>query len=169
LSQFKFQKIPRSILTTDHPHRLFELVATSIRGQVEDPLYEVNPARVAAVPPAARTVYWIWLFQCEASLNGIEAFTLQALGTYAPQIHAALTAVGAKELVRRLEAAIPHARECDAEFTTLPDQSWFNRFVPVAAFPTLQSVDKGVYPIIDSLDGLVVAFFRSNEDALFEA
>jgi hypothetical protein len=115
---------------------------------------------------AAQVVYWLWRFQCEAGLNGLEVFTLNNLGIYSPQVHGALQIVGAKELVRRMEAAIPHARRSDAEFCLLKDQSWFEQFEPIPDFPTLQSVDVGVYPIIDSLAKLVVEFIRRNKRIL---
>jgi hypothetical protein len=170
-----FQKLPNQLLSKEDKHRLFELVATNIREQVEQPLYQRNLDRLAAVPREAQAIYWLWLFQCEASLNGIEDFILQSLGKYSPQIHEALTMVGALELGRRLEAAVPLAREWAAEFTTLSDQSWFNQFAPMPEFPTLQSVDrptpqsgeKDVYTIIESLDELVGAFIRSHEQVLF--
>jgi hypothetical protein len=168
VSLISFQKLPKQLLATDDKHRLFELVATEIREQVEQPLYQKNLERLAAVPREAQGIYWLWLFQCEASLNGIEDVILQSLGKYSAQIHEALTMVGARELARRLEAAVPLAREWGADFTTLPNQSWFDQFAPMPEFPTLEAVNENVYPIIDSLDDLVTAFVRSNEQVLFE-
>jgi hypothetical protein len=174
MSQFQFRKLPRSLIQRKKQDRLFQLAAEDIRKQVEDPPWIPNADRAAAIPPEAQTVYWLWLFVCEARGNGIEAFILNSLGECSPPIHAALTAVGAKEFVRRLEAAIPHARESCAEFTNLPDQSWFNQFAVVAEFPTLQSVDDlgsvrfGVYDLFDSLREAADAYIRSNEHVLFE-
>ncbi len=155
-------------------YRLFQLAATNIREQVEEPLYHENLERLAAVPRKAQVVYWLWLFQCEASLNGIEVFLIDSLGDCIPQVHEALAMVGAQELVRRLEAAIPWAALGSAEFTLLPDQFWFNQFRPVPEFPTLQSVDRPqsgetVYKVIHGLADLVAAFIRANEEVLFEA
>jgi len=180
LSQFQFRKLPRSLLQPEKQDRLFELAAEGIREQVEDPPWVPNADRAAAIPPEAQTVYWLWLFVCEASGNGIEVFILNSLGECSPQVHAALKAVGAKEFVRRLEAAIPLAREWAAEFTMLPDQSWFNQFTPVAEFPTLRSIDDkgpgrdagpgrfGVYALFDPLRDAADAFIRANEHVLFE-
>jgi hypothetical protein len=98
----------------------------------------------------------------------LEVFVLEPLGTFLPQIYVALKAVGAVELVHRLEAAIPLALEGTAEFKRTPDQSWFKQFARVAEFPTLQSVDEGVFPIICSVGDLAAAFIRSNEGVLFE-
>ena len=180
MSQFQFRKLPRSLLQPEKQDRLFELGAKFIRAQVEDPMWYPNAERAAAIPQEAQTVYWLWLFVCEASLNGIEVFILEPLGEHSREVHAALTAVGAKELVRRLEAAIPLAREGPAEFLTLPDQSWFNQFARVAEFPTLQSIDNagprrdagpgrfGVYALFDPLRDAADAFIRANEHVLFE-
>ncbi len=107
-------------------------------------------------------------------MNGIEVFLIDSLGDCIPQVHEALAMVGAQELVRRLEAAIPWAALGSAEFTLLPDQFWFNQFRPVPEFPTLQSVDRPqsgetVYKVIHGLADLVAAFIRANEEVLFEA
>jgi hypothetical protein len=140
LSQFQFRKLPRSLLQPEKQDRLFELGAKFIRAQVEDPMWYPNAERAAAIPQEAQTVYWLWLFVCEASLNGIEVFILEPLGEHSREVHAALTAVGAKELVRRLEAAIPLAREGPAEFLTcrtnpgsISSPGWrsFPRFSPL--------------------------------------
>jgi hypothetical protein len=149
--------------------RLFEAVWKEIAAQVEDRRFIINPDRVASIPIEAQTIYWLWYFQAEAAANGLEVFLLQSLGIYSPQIHAALQAVGSKELVRRLESAIPLARECScAEFGRLPDQSWFERFHRASEYPTLQSVDWGIYPIFDTLTSEVVAFIMANASVLFE-
>jgi hypothetical protein len=170
MSEFRFQKLPRSILGAGNEDRLVELTAESIRAKVEVPLYRVNADRVAGLPPEAQTVYWLWLFICEASCGLMDVFILEPLGKFAPQIHAALTAVGAKELLRLMEAAIPLARESGvAEFTTLTDQSWFNQFAPNPEFPTLQSTNAKVYGLIKSLRWCLASdFIRSNARALFE-
>jgi hypothetical protein len=163
-----FTRLPSSLLELGPSQSLFEHVANAIRQQVEHPLFTIDVARVGAVPPEAQTVYWLWLFKCEARCNGIEVFILEPLGIYAREMHQALRTVGASELVRRVEAAIALARQGPAEFKTLADQSWFNQFTQSLGFPTLQSVDAGVYPIIRALNGLVEEFIRSHSEALFE-
>lgn|GEM_PF-6057909 len=168
MSQFQFRKLSRSLFEPKKEGRLLELAAKDIAAQVEDVPHRPNPERAARLPPEAQTVYWLWHFFKEAQLGGMEVFILEPLGEYAPQIHAALVNVGATELVRRLEAAIPLAREGPAEFTTLPDQSWFEQFQPVRDFPTLQSIDQGIFPVIQSVTDTAGAFIRSNENTLFE-
>jgi hypothetical protein len=91
-----------------------------------------------------------------------------ALLIHAPEIHSALNLVGALELVRRLEAAVPLARHGYAEFRKLNDQSWFNQFDQAPQYPTLQSIDEGTFPIMRSLSDRVVIFIRTNEDILFQ-
>src|SRR5215217_661102 len=162
-----FKKLPRSVLRENDGHALFDRVANHIRDQVERPAFTVNLKRLQTVPAEAQTIYWLWLFQCEAGGGGIEVFVLNHLGLYSPQTCAALDAVGATELAGRLRAAIPHARRSAPEFERLEDQSWFDAIRPVPAFPTLQSVDKGVYPIIGSLSDGAATFIKSNADALF--
>ena len=164
----RFKKLSISLLELGPRRSLFEHVANAIRTQLERPPFTINLERVVASPPEAQTIYWLWLFKCEARCNGIEVFVLEPLGVYAPQIHQALITVGATELVRRIEAAVALAREGPAEFTTLPDRSWFDQFTESPEFPTLQSVDVGVYPIIRSLADAVEAFIRTHQEALFE-
>jgi hypothetical protein len=163
-----FHKFSRALLRTSHNHHFFELVADGICDQVEHPPCEVNLERLALVPQEVRTIYWLWRFQCEAGTGGMDVFILEPLGIYSPQIHAALKTVGAKELVHRLEAAIPFAREGPAEFTGLEDQTWFNQFTPVADFPMLESVNEGIFPLVHALSDIVAAFIRSHEATLFE-
>lgn len=162
-----FQKLPRSVLREKEGHRLFELVATHIREQAERPDFTVNLDRLRLAPAEAQTVYWLWLFQCEAGGGGIEVFVLNWLGIYSPQVCAALEKVGASELVHRLKAAIPHARASCADFNQLKDRSWFDDLEPAPEFPTLQSVDKGVFPVIGRLSDAAATFIASKADALF--
>jgi Domain of unknown function (DUF4375) len=169
MSQLHFRRLSRALLGPENQSRLFELAAKEITAQIEDPPHRRNPDRAAALPCEARTVYWLWHFFAEAQLGGMEVFILEPEGLFAPQIHAALVKVGATELVRRLEAAIPLAREDGvAEFSTLPDQSWFEQFRPVPDFPTFESIDAGVFPLIQSMTDAAAAFIRSHENALFE-
>jgi hypothetical protein len=170
MSQLQFRRLSRALLGPENQSRLFELAAKDITAQIEDPPhYRRNPDRAAALPCEARTVYWLWHFFKEAQLGGMDVFILEPEGIFAPQIHAALVNVGATELVRRLEAAIPLAREAGvAEFSTLPDQSWFEQFRPVPDFPTFKSINEGVFPLIQSVLDMAAAFIRSNENALFE-
>jgi len=169
MPQPQFRRLSRSLLQPDKQDRLFELAAMNITAQIEDPPHRRNPDRAAALPCEARTVYWLWHFFKEAQLRGMEVFILEPEGLFAPQIHAALVNVGATELVRRLEAAIPLAREVGmAEFSTLPDQSWFEQFRRVPNFPTFESIDEGVFPLIQSVRDTAAVFIQSNERILFE-
>ncbi len=173
MSPIVFKKLARQLRELEDDYCLFEIVATKVAEQVEEPKYDINLAYIAAVPREAQAVYWLWRFICEVSLNGIEDFILQSAGMYAQQTHAALAMVGARELMRRLEAAIPLAGP-SAQFTELSDQSWFNQFQPVPEFAALESVDRPqsgetVYKVVRGLPGLVAAFIRRNADVLIEA
>jgi len=169
MSSWKFRKLSRSLVETASDQRLFESVCDEIAAQVESRPFTVDPDKLASVPDEAQTLYWLRLFEAEAGNNGMEVFILNSLGVYAEQIHTALKAVGAGELVRRLEAAIPFAlANHGADFERLPDLSWYKQFPPSREYPTLQSVDKGIYPIVDSLTDAVAAFIRRNEKILFE-
>ncbi len=164
-----FTNLPRALLEIRRDQRLFEAVYERVAAQVEDQPFVTNIEKMASIPIEAQTVYWLCLFQAEAGCNGFEVFVLNSLGIYAPQVYAALKLVGAKELAYRLEAAIAIARRHScAEFTHLKDQSWFQQFPAVPEFQTLQSVDKGVHPVIDALTDAVVAYIRANHSVLFE-
>src|SRR5262249_16489409 len=130
-----------------------------------------NRERLAAIPIEAQTIYWLWRFQSEAGHGGLEVFVLDWLGIHSPQVHAALKSVGAQELAIRLEAAIAIARTHQyhsAEFTRLKDQAWFGQFPPNPEYPTLQSVDRGIYPLIIALTDAVVVYIKANRPVLFE-
>jgi hypothetical protein len=89
------------------------------------------------------------MFFCEAGGNGIEVFILQQQGLFTPQVHEALKLVGATELIKRLEAAVPHAIDSEADFIFGPDMAWFREFPRNPDYPTLQSVDKGIWKLIE--------------------
>jgi hypothetical protein len=169
MSRFLFRKLPKAARDrAKWPQQLFQAVADNVSQQVEKANSDVDAACIEGTPFAAQVVYWLWRFQCEAGTNGFEKLLLDNLGIYAPQMHAALLAVGAKELVRRMEAGIPHARGSCAEFNLLQDKTWFEQFKPTPSFPTLQSVDEDVYPIIASLTDAVESFILENAEELFE-
>jgi Domain of unknown function (DUF4375) len=169
MSHTRFNRLARSLLRAANDENLFESVWKEVASQVEDETSDVNFANLARVPVEAQTVYWLWRFQAEVAYGGLEVFVLQSLGIYAPQIHAALKEVGAHELLRRLEAAIPIAlKEGSAELSRAPNQVWFQQFAPVLEYPTLQSIDKGIYPIVLSLTDAVATYIRRNEGILFE-
>jgi hypothetical protein len=168
MAEYIFKKLPKAVLQTSRNQRLFESVAKGIAAQIEDKPFVVNSAHLLRIPDEAQSIYWLWRFQSETGSGGFEVFILDALGTYAAQIHAALKMIQANELAQRLEAAIPLARETAADFKQLPDQSWFNRFVPSPKYPTLQSIDEGVFPVVRALTDAVAAFIRFNEHTLFE-
>ena len=164
----RFEKLPRSLLDSKKGQRLLDVITQALDEQVETPPGVLKLDRLASMPPEVQTVYWLWRFQCEAGCGGIEVFILDWLGLHTREVHAALGAVGARELVRRLEAAIPLARSSAAEFTRMQDQTWFDQFPRVREFPTLQSVDQGVFPIIGSLTDAIEHFVRANSRVFFE-
>lgn len=164
----EFRKLGKSVLRIGDDKTLFQSVWLEVAQQVEERPFVVNAGKLAEAPSAARTVYWLWLFQSEAVTGGITGFILDALGCHTPEIVAALEQVGAEELVRRVQAAIPLARDEKAEFTGLDNHSWFDQFEPKADYPTLSSVDRGVLPFVRGLTGLVAQFIRSNVAVLFE-
>jgi hypothetical protein len=169
MPQMQFRRLSRALLGPENQGRLFELAAKDITAQIEDPPHRRNPDSAAALPCEARTVYWLWHFFKEAQLGGMEVFILEPESLFASQIHAALVNVGATELARRVEAVIPLARESGvAEFSTLPDQSWFEQFRRVPDFPTFESINDGVFPLVQSVKDAAALFIRSNESILFE-
>src|SRR5689334_3691987 len=93
---------------------------------VEHRASRLNAERLDAAPPEAQAVYWAWQFSCEAGGGGMETFVLNNLGKHAPEVHAALVAVGACELAQLLGIAVVTAlRSSHPEFERLPDTSWF--------------------------------------------
>jgi len=153
-----YEKLSRAKLEATAPYYWFERVAKHIAPQAESKPYVTDLNLVADLPAEVRAIYFLWMFVCEAGGNGIECFLLQQQGLFTPQVHEALRLVGATELVVRLEAAIPHAIKEESEFTFGPDMSWFRQFPNNSDYPTLQSVDKGVWKLIN--DDLVA---RCNE------
>jgi hypothetical protein len=169
MSAFRFRKLPKAAREkAKSPQQLFQAVAQNIGKQVKNPDGRVDAERIEHAPLPAQVVYWAWRFQCEAGGSGIGTLLVDHLGIFAPQFHISLEKVGANELIRRLEAGIPLAKQVHAEFTRFHDQSWFEQFKPDPEFPSLQAVDKGVYPIVSSLTDLVAAFIDKNEGDFFE-
>jgi hypothetical protein len=165
----RFRKLPKAARQkAKSPQQVFQVVAKNIGEQVKNPDGRADAERIEQAPFPAQVVYWLWRFQCEAAGSGIGTVLVDHLGIFTPQFHASLKEVGADELVRRLEAGIPLAKQVYAEFTRLHDQSWFEQFKPNPEFPSFQAVDKGVYPIVSSLTDLVAAFIDKNEGDFFE-
>jgi hypothetical protein len=163
-----FKKIPQSILK-ENDRTIFERAHEHITAQVEEKSGEINRIRFNKIPDKAKAIYWLWRFQCEAGVCGIDVFVLNSLGIYAPETHAALVMVGAIELARRLEAAIALALEGPAEFKRLEDQSWFNQFKRLPEFPTWQSLDRSTFALTkSSLTDLTVKFIKKHKTTLFE-
>lgn len=166
MKRFRFQKLPRKLLAPMRPRQLFTLVAEEIGRQVENAT-GVDAERIESAPFSGQVVYWLWRFSCEAGVCGLDVFLLNDLGIYAPQIHDALEVIGAKELVRRIEAAIPWALRSCAEFKLLKDRSWFEQFEPIPEFPSLTSVNKGVYAFVRAIRQPTEAFIITNAEELF--
>lgn len=142
-----YQKLRLSTFQTTNGKRLLGRVAKHIRQQAEDPPFVSNTRLLSAMPDEVQTIFWLWLFICEAEGGGIEVFLLQHLGFYTPQVAAALKAVEAQELLRRLLAGVPLALGSGtAEFSRAPNLTWFKSLPADKDFPTLQSVDRGAYP-----------------------
>ena len=121
--------------------------------QAESPPFVTDLNRVAQLPTEVRAIYFLWLFSSEVGGNGIENYLLQQQGHHTPFVHEALKLVGAGELLERLEAGIPHAVVSEsAEFSAGTNMSWFRQFHPNPKFPTLQSVDVGIYDLAN--DGI---------------
>jgi hypothetical protein len=168
MSQVQFKKLPGSLLKISDSKQLVDAVTKQIEEQVEHPPFTVNLHFLALAPEAAQRIYWLWRFQCEAGISGMDVFILDSLGVYSPQIHSALKTVGATELAHFLEAAIPLAREGPAEFKRLPDQSWFNQFRRRGEFAELHLMNKAVFTLVDALTDLMAAYIRMNGSDLFE-
>jgi hypothetical protein len=159
-----FEKFPKSLLQDER--RLFEIVAERIQKQVESPQCEPMAERLAIIPAAGRTVYWLWLFNCEAGC-GMDVFILNSLGIYAPEIHAALKAAGAGKLTRQIEEAIPAARRGPAEFKRLKDQTWFEQFEGTGEDLSWNSINKKAFASLEELPRLAISFIKANAKALF--
>ena len=144
-----YQKLAREKFESTPRQYWFEELATHIALQAESPPYVTDLDLVANLPREARAIYFLWMFACEVGGNGIECLILQQQGLFTPQIHEALQLVGATELVERLEAAIPHAIECAAEFTFGPDMAWFRQFGYNSKYRTLQAVDIGIWNFVE--------------------
>ncbi len=166
MKKFRFQKLPRNLLVPMRPHRLFNLVADELVRQFEGPT-GVEADFIECAPFPAQVVYWLWRFSCEAGIGGIDVFLLNHLGIYAPQIYESLEVVGATGLMRRIEAAVPHALRSHPDFGRLKDKSWYDQFSPVPEFPSLESVNSGVYAMINAISKPVEEFIRSNAGELF--
>ena len=98
----------------------------------------------------------------------MDVFILNSLGIYSPQIHSALKAVGANQLVHLLEAAIPLARSGPTEFKRSPDRAWFDKFPLTTEFAELHLVNRVAIPLVDALPNLVAAYIRLNSADIFE-
>lgn len=170
MPDFTFKKLPRTLLTEKASNqRRFELIWRSIADQVEDPPFFADPVRLAKLPMAARTIYILWYFQNESAGGGIESFVLNAPAASIRETHAALNLVGAAKLVHYLESAIALARLGPAEFKKSQDQTWFRQFSSIDEHPTLQSISKSGFAVMDSLTDAVLAYARANERELFES
>lgn len=168
MSDANFQKIQRSLLEAKHNQRLFGDVAELIAKQVELKPDGLDPNHLRQIPNEAQTVYWLWRFECEAGISGMDQFVLDWLGIYSAEIHSALKEVGANELVRLLEAAISLARDGPAEFRRLADQSWFNRFARKPEYPTLDALNRTTFALMNELTDLAANYIKSNEKLLFQ-
>ncbi len=166
----KFKRGPKSILNRPHEHPIFQFTGEHVRGQAENPRTGLpDPGRLAAMPKPARTVYFLWIFRCEAAANGLEVFILNGLGCFSREVHAALKEVGARELAQRLEMAIALARHACAEFKRLPDTTWFEQFDAEPRYATLHALDEdGTYDLVENLTATVVAYIRVHRRALFD-
>src|SRR5689334_1857798 len=87
----------------------FQELAEHIRPQAESEPYVPDFSRIDKLPKEVTALYFLWEFQSEVGANGIESYLLEPQGLHAPHAYEALKLVGAAELVKRLEAGIPHA------------------------------------------------------------
>jgi hypothetical protein len=163
-----YQPYPQAKFESLNRDWWFQELAQHICLQAESPPFVTDLTRVAALPSEARTIYFLWMFECEAGGSGIEVFLLEPHGVFTPQVHEALRLVGASELVERLEAGIPHALASgSAEFSASSDLAWFRQFHASPKFPTLQSVDAGISNLVgDSLRDKANAFIEAQKGVL---
>ena len=167
MSHMRFQKLPRSLLAITRSHQLLERVADAVSRQVEGPRGP-DPERLVALPISARTIYWLWHFQCEAGICGMDVFVLNHVGINSPEIHTALRELGANELARLVEEAVALARDGPAEFKRLSDQSWFEQFAPSGEFAGLDALNGSTFRLTEALTDLAENYIRSHEAELFE-
>ena len=166
MSHNKFKRLPKSLLRSKRPRQVYEQIAQQVIDLGEDRSSNPDLEILASLPVPAQTVYWVWKFSSEAGICGMDVFVLQHLGIYSPQIHAALKEVGAHELARLLEAAIPLARH--AEFKQLRDQSWFKQFRPTNKFSKIAQLNEPTFALERGLDALVMAYIHAHEDVLLD-
>jgi len=160
-----FQKIPTSMLHNRRPQHLLDAVSQHIEQFVDYPRNSVNLDRL---PSQAQKIYWLWRFQCEAGVCGMDKFILDDLGIYSQQIHAALGEIGANELAHLLEIAVALARQSNgAEFKRLSDQSWFNQFSMTDGFTELHMLNRPTFALMSALTELIVSYIKTNTPALF--
>ncbi|HEY5909396.1 MAG TPA: hypothetical protein VJA21_02200 [Verrucomicrobiae bacterium] len=163
-----YQPFPREKFENTERELWFQELVEHIRPQAESQPHTSDPARLAELPRAARALYFLWGFYAEVGGNGIECYLLDAKEADIQGAHEALRVVGAWQLAERLEAGIPHAlAEGCAEFSTSPDLTWFKKFSPDPKYPTLQSVDVNIYPLVsDDLRDKANAFIAAEEGVL---
>ena len=143
-----YQPYPQEKFESLNPDWRFQELAQHICLQAESPPFVTDLALVAKLPPEVRAIYFLWEFSGEVGGNGIEVYLLQQKIYHAPYVHEALKLVGAVELLERLEAGIPQALATGStELREGTDISWFSQFRPNPKFPTLQSVDEGIYDL----------------------
>ncbi len=163
-----YQPYPQKKFESLNPDWRFQEIAQHICLQAESPPCVTDLACVAALPAEARTIYFLWMFNCEAGGGGLEVFLLEPQGIFTSQVHEALRVVGASELVERLEAGIPHALASGcAEFSASTDLTWFRQFSASPKYPTLQSVDAGIADLVgDTLRDKANAFIEAQRGVL---
>jgi hypothetical protein len=167
-----YQPFPKEKFECIDRELWFQELNEHIRPQAESEPYVTDTTRACALPVEVQTIYFLRIFLQEAGGNGIQDFLLQQQGVFSKQVHEALGRVGATELVRRLEAGIPHALAADAEFTGDGDMAWFKRFPPVPEFPSLESVDEDseefdMYEMINhDLSSKVTEYIVTNKELL---
>jgi hypothetical protein len=166
----RFHKLSKAKLKTIGPKQLFDSLIEHIQKQIDHPSDSFDADRLQQMPVEVQIVYWIWRFECEAGVCGMDKFILDDLGIYAPQIHASLKEVGAHELVRLLETAVSIANHLEAaEFTRLADRSWFDQFPKALDAPELHLLNRRVFELVEELRELTMTFIRQNAKIFFES
>lgn len=139
-----------------------------IRPQVEKVPFSPDLEKMKLVPIEVETFYWIQRFLAEAEGNGIETFILNDRIGSTRQTLESLRRLGATELARRLEAAIPLALDSRAEFTRNGVPAWFRQFSHKPDFPDLRSVDFRIVPLCKELRKRLIDYIAEHQSVFFD-
>jgi hypothetical protein len=167
-AQYMFKRMPWLEFEQLPPKRLRQAMMALIRPQVESSRFIPDLVKLKAVPIEVETFYWLQRFRDEAEGNGISTFILNDSISATRQTLESLRRVGADELARRLEAAIPLAIDSHAEFTRNGVPAWSRQFPRNPEFPDLRSVDAGAVVLYEELRKRLIDYIAEHQSDFVE-